>query len=427
MTTQMLTEKAIRNARVSRGQRKVLWDTAISNDASLPGSFGIKVYSSGVKSWVVMYRLVEETGKIKQQHRRIGSYPALSLAEARERAREILRSAGRGIDPIRLREEEQRAAANIKTVAEAVDSFIERYVRPNNRSSRDIEWIYRTYVVPKLGDLPLPSVTPNDIHSMLDERMDAGTPYMANRLLDNMRRFFSWCVERQWITDSPTKNISRPAEEVARDRVLTDYETKIVWDACDGLGWPFGPCYRMLLVTGQRRGEVARMKWCNIDMDERVWTLPREATKSNRQHDVPLSHTAIDILAALPRDGEYVFSTNGRTPVSGFSRAKTRCDGIIARSRHEWQRTEVMSEDAIPHWQVHDLRRTVASGMAEIGIAPHVIEKVLNHVTGQISGVAAVYNRHSYLREKSDALNAWARALEAIIDPSDTNVIEFNR
>ena len=131
---------------------------------------------------------------------------------------------------------------------------------------------------------------------------------------------------------------------------------------------------------------------------------------SHRLHQVPLSPKAVELITALPRSGKFVFSTNGKTPISGFSKAK--------------KRLELLS--GLNDWRLHDLRRSASSGMAEIGIAPHVIEKVLNHSTGQISGVAAVYNRHAYLREKTDALNSWASALEAIVQPGASNVVPIH-
>jgi len=156
--------------------------------------------------------------------------------------------------------------------------------------------------------------------------------------------------------------------------------------------------------------------------------LAKGRDQGKRQHEVPLSQVSIEILELAPHGEKYVFSTTGKTPISGFSRAKKRCDDKISANqlktagKKKWTAKE-LEQNLIPAWRLHDLRRTVASGMAEIGIAPHVIEKVLNHSTGQISGVAAVYNRHTYLREKTDALNAWAKALGAIVLPdadSDT-------
>jgi integrase len=415
MPTHKLTDKAIKNAKAPDAGRAMLWDSVVADETSLPGSFGLRVSANGVKSWIIMYR-IEDTknpGKVKQQYRKVGSYPSLSLAEAREVAREALKLAGQGIDPIQAKESEKRAVASIKSVRDAVEVFIQRYAKQKNRSWKEVERVFNYYIIPKMGDRPLPSITPGDIHDVLDTLMDAGHPYMANRVFAHTRKFFNWCSERHWISEPPTKNISRPAEEQARDRILDNGEVERLWQGCGELGWPFGPYFKLLLITGQRRNEVAGMKWDHIDLGNRLWTLPKEETKAKRQHEVPLSPMAVEILEAAPQDGTYVFSTTGKTPISGFSKAKKRWD-------------EILAENLTP-WRLHDIRRTVASGMAEIGIAPHVIEKVLNHSTGQISGVAAVYNRYAYTEEKRTALVAWSRALEAIVHPSDTsNVVEMN-
>jgi integrase len=243
---------------------------------------------------------------------------------------------------------------------------------------------------------------------LLEELMVADHPYMANRALAHIRKFFNWCLETGRVAVSPATNIKPPGKEVARDRVLNNDEINAVWKGADELGWPFGPAIKVLILTGQRRNEVLQMKWENLDLTKSLWTMPKEATKANRKHEVPLSKMVIELLESLPRNGIYVFSTNSRTPISGISKAKTRLDNFSNTSE----------------WRIHDIRRTVASKMAELGIAPHVIEKVLNHSTGQISGVGAVYNRHTYLREKTDALNVWTRGLAIVLD-SQSNVIEF--
>jgi integrase len=425
MPTQKLTAKAIENAKPPMSGRLELWDSVISTDTSLSGSFGLRITANGAKSWVAMYRL---DGKLKRET--IGGYPAYTLLQAREQARASLEMAGRGIDPVASRQAEKRKVAAIKTVREAVEVFIQRYAKQKNRSWKEVERVFNFYIIPKMGDRPLPSVTPADIHDVLDALMDADHPYMANRVFAHTRKFFNWCAERHWISEPPTKHISRPGEEEARDRVLLNEEIERLWRGCDGLGWPFGPYIKLLLVTGQRRNEVAGMKWEHIDLGNKLWTLPKEETKAKRQHEVPLSPMAMELLETVPHNGKYVFSTTGKTPISGFSKAKERCDKAMARTQLEamgkkkWTDKE-FEKNLIPAWRLHDIRRTVASGMAEIGIAPHVIEKVLNHSTGQISGVAAVYNRHTYLREKTEALNAWANALESIVRPSDNNVIDI--
>jgi integrase len=167
---------------------------------------------------------------------------------------------------------------------------------------------------------------------------------------------------------------------------------------------------RLLILTGQRREEVATMRWPDIDFDAACWTLPRSSTKNNRAHEVPLAPAALSILKALPKlHDELVFTTNGRVPVAGFSMAKRRLDTAVAAQRADGNLPSIVD------WHLHDLRRTMASGMARLRVAPHVIEKVLNHQTGAISGVAAIYNRHNYQDEKRQALETWSSYVSDLI------------
>jgi len=411
MPTQKLTTKAVQNAKPPYAGRLVLWDSVVSDDTSLPGSFGLRVTITGVKSWVVMYRVEDERnpGSQKQRFMTLGHYPANTLAEAREKARDALKLAGKGEDPVEARGNVKRDIAAIETVEEAVSAFIVKYAKRQNRSWKEVERVFNSYVLPKWSNRKLPEITRKDIFELLEELMVADHPYMANRALAHIRKFFNWCLETGRVAVSPATNIKPPGKEVARDRVLNNDEINAVWKGADELGWPFGPAIKVLILTGQRRNEVLQMKWENLDLTKSLWTMPKEATKANRKHEVPLSKMVIELLESLPRNGIYVFSTNSRTPISGISKAKTRLDNFSNTSE----------------WRIHDIRRTVASKMAELGIAPHVIEKVLNHSTGQISGVGAVYNRHTYLREKTDALNVWTRGLEATVLDSQSNVIEF--
>jgi len=408
-----MTNKFVENAKSGDNGRTMIWDSIIGDDVGLSGSFGLRVTDRGVKSWVAMYRVENERkpGTKRQRFITLGRYPSISLSEARELAREALKTAGRGVDPVEAAKEEQIRKASVRTLGQAVDQFLERYVRRHNRSWREVQRVFDIYILPKWNDRPLEHITPTDVHEVLDELVDAGHPYMANRLLAHVRKFFNWCKERHWLTETPTEAIKRPAREQSRNRVLDKDEIKRFCAACDEIGWPFGPCFTLLLVTGQRRDEVACMKWTHINIDDAVWTLPRQETKADRQHDVPLSPLALSILEVLPRNGDYVFTTTGRSPISGFSKAKARLDQL----------------SKVGSWRLHDLRRTAASGMAEIGIAPHVIERVLNHASGQISGLAAVYNRHTYIREKRNALNAWAQAIQAIVRQVDDNIALLHR
>ena len=223
---------------------------------------------------------------------------------------------------------------------------------------------------------------------------------MANRVLTVIKKLFGWAVARDLIVLSPAAGVEAPGKETARDRVLTDTELKAVWEVCQALGYPFGPLFRLLILTGQRRGEVVRMAW--PDIENGTWTLPREITKSDRLHVVPLSGLAIETIEAVPKiEGcDLLFPSRRGTdrPLSGFSRAKRQLDTL----------------SGVERWRLHDLRRTVASGLARFQTPPHVIEAVLNHRSGTISGVAAVYNRYSYLDEKRQALEAWARHVQGL-------------
>jgi integrase len=208
---------------------------------------------------------------------------------------------------------------------------------------------------------------------------------------------------------TPAARLKAPTRENRRDRVLSDYEIKAIWDAADRLGYPFGPMFHMLLITGQRRNEVARMRWSDIHLDERLWTIPREVTKSDRTHVVPLSPLAFEILGSLPRfNGDYVFtSTYGQKPVSGYSRAKQRAEKTLNEVR------EREGLPPLPDWRLHDFRRTVATSMAGSGIAGDIIARVLNHAPRGVT--AQIYNRHSYLPEKTRALQAWGKRLQLIV------------
>jgi integrase len=408
-----LTAKAIDNIKPPTGGRTEYWDRSISSDTSLPGSFGLRVTPNGAMAWVLMYRVDNPANPNRKKQRRmtIGGYPAFSLAVARDQAREMLKLAGQGVDPVEARTTKKTEVANEHTVGTAVELFLERHSRRQNKPStaKEVERVFNVYVLPIWSKRPISSIAPADVDNLIEEQVAAGNGYMANRLLAHTRKFLNWCVERRWLDVSPAAGIKAPAKEVARDRILTKDEIVQFWNGCNDLGWPFGPALKLLLLTGQRRDEVARMQWSHLDLDEHTWTLPKQETKAGRQHEVPLPNQAIEIIKALPRNGDFVFTTTGKTPISGFSKIKVRLDEATG----------------IESWRFHDLRRTTASGMAEIGIAPHVIEKVLNHSTGQISGVAAVYNRHAYRKEMSEALNAWARTIERLVSPGGDNIIEL--
>jgi integrase len=215
-----------------------------------------------------------------------------------------------------------------------------------------------------------------------------------------------------------------------------------LWQSCEAIGWPFGHLVKLLLLTAQRRDEIASMERTELDLKKRFWIVPRDKTKNDRAHEVHLSDLAIAVLRSAPDLGNrLVFTSTGTTPISGFSRAKTRIDGEIIKARrrslglpeddNEYRKaiglpvTKPLPVD-IPHWTLHDLRRTAATGMARLSFPPHVVEKVLNHVSGTISGVAAVYNRFEYLEERRLALEAWGRYIENLTNSASTNLVALH-
>jgi integrase len=253
-----------------------------------------------------------------------------------------------------------------------------------------------------------------DIHELLDSIVDRPAPIVANRVLATFRRMCGWAVERGVIETSPCLGIRAPAPEQSRDRVLDDAELRVVWLACDVLGWPFGPLVQLLILTGQRLAEVSEMRWEEIDFAAKLWSLPKERTKNGQAHQVPLSPQALTILESLPRIAgkrDLVFTTNSETPISGFSKTRARLGAALPEA---------------PHWTFHDLRRSTATGMARLGVDIPTVEKVLNHRSGRFAGIVGVYQRHGYEDEKRLALDLWGRHVEAIVSGKPTaNIIDL--
>ncbi len=365
-------------------------------DQNFP-AFALRITARGSRSWVVFYRY-----RGHQRRLTLGSYPTLGLAEARVMAREALKKVEQGIDPA----DEKRAARErpSDTFEAVAEQFLQRYAKHQLKTWRSVERTIQRELVPVWGAWRVTEISRRHVLERLDQVMDRGTPYAANRLLAMIRRFFNWCLERGIVEASPAAGVRAPGRETRRERVLSGSEIRAVWRACEEVGYPFGPLFQFLLITGQRLGEAGQMRW--NDLADWTWTIPD--TKSGRGHEVPLPSLAVGILEALPRfPGPYVFtSSGGERPVarSGYLRAKRKVDAL----------------SHVADWRIHDLRRTAATGMAELGIEPHITEKVLNHASGMISGVAAVYNRYGYHEEKRCALEAWSNELEYLIRVGDS-------
>ena len=388
-----LTEKGIAALKPEPGKRVTVFDTIV------PG-LCVRVTERGVKSFTVIAR-----HQGRQRWVTIGTVGAIGLADAREAAREALAKARRGEDP-GAKPAPIREADTFAKVA----AFVEKYAKRHNRSWAETERIFAVYVTPAWGKRDVRSITRRDVIELLETVARENGPIMSNRVLAAARKLFSWCVERDIVTANPCSHVTPLGKEVSRDRVLSDDELRVFWAAAGTLGEPWRSFFSTLALTGQRLGEVAGMRWPDVDLDRATWTLPREATKSDRAHEVPLSPEVVAILTALSRrSGPYVFTTgDGRKPVRGFSAAKRVLDAAMP---------------GVAPWRLHDLRRTFATGAARSGIAPHVVEKALNHAGGVIAGVAAVYNRYGFETEKRRALEAWSAHVLGLIAERPGNVV----
>ncbi|RWO21739.1 site-specific integrase [Mesorhizobium sp.] len=411
-------------------------------DAASPGLY-LVVQPSGVKSWALRYRLAGKPKKLTigpalveravplPEGRRPDLGDGHTLAEARVAAGTILEALKEGRDPAT---EKKRAlassASGADTASAALDDFLEKHVDKKNRPStaRETRRFIVLYLRPAWGDKKIKRIAKADVNDVLHDVEERGGPASANRVLAIISKFFNWTVERGLLSSSPAKGVKAPAAIVSRDRVLTDDEIRWFWKATEGFGYPFGSVWQMLLLTGQRREEVAGAvrKEFLLSGDKPSWLIPRERSKNGNEHLVPLSADAVAILERLPKvSGGFLFTTTGTTSVSGYSKAKKRLDAAMLEiaGKEADARGADPAQVEIPEWRLHDLRRTAASGMAALGFAVHVVEAVLNHKSGKISGVAAVYNRHEYADEKRAALTAWSNKVRALIEPAASNVV----
>ena len=379
------------------------------------GGLYLVIQPSGKQSWAYRYRLAGKPRKYT-----IGAYPAIGLKTARERAGKAKDKVAEGKDP-GAEKKAIRAAAMVPAndiVEAVVKQFVSHYAKRHLKAStaHDVERILVREVAEPWRGRRLSAVGRADIHELLDDIIARGSPVSANRALSWLRRMCGWAVERGLIEANPCTGIKAPAAETARDRVLSDDELLAVWRAADALEPVYAGLIKLLVLTGQRRGEVAGMTWREVDLAAKLWTLPAARAKNNREHTLPLPDLAAEILRALPRidDSDLVLTLTGRVPVRAFSNIKCRLDAL-------------MPPDTSP-WVLHDIRRTVASGMARLGVNLPVIEKLLNHVSGSFAGIVGVYQRHSFADEKHAAMQAWARHVEAIVTgDTASNVVELKR
>jgi len=378
---------------------KFYWDTDITG-------LGLKVTPKGRKSFLVQYR----PGGRKSPTRKIyfGQYGTVTIHKARNEAVRILGLRAEGRDPA-LERQQAKSLAVSDRFSDVANDFLAMHVA-QNRTADETTRIIQHDVLPKWKSRSIHEIGQRDVNELLDAVVTRGSMFMANRLLAVLRKLFNWCISRGIITSSPCAGVVAPHREKARDRVLNDEELVAIINAAKQMGGAFGAIIRMLIVTAQRRNEVSEMTWSELDLDNNQWEIPSARTKNEKPHFVHLSEPAIAVISSAPNIGDYVFTSSGKTPFSGFSKSKKRLDEL----------------SGVSDWRLHDIRRTVVSGMAQLGIQPHVADKILNHQSGTISGVAAVYQRHEFLEERKTALDAWGNYVQSLLDETDRdNVVNI--
>jgi integrase len=375
-----LTKSAI-DALPTASSDLVYWDVAS------PG-FGVKVTPKGRKVFVVLYRTGGAGSKLRKHT--IGPYGRVTLHQARVAAQRVFAAKLEGRDPAAEKREAKR-----RVVADRVEDLLETFIAQRlsqNRSAGEIARLLRREMGKPWTGRSVHEIGKRDVVELVSAIEQRGAPVAANKALKSIETFLRWCVGRAVLDQSPAESVPLPSKEVAPDRVLGDDELVKVILAAREIGGPYGGIVELLALTGQRREEVARLQWQELDLAQRVCTLPKSRTKN-------VSEQSMAVLKHADRRGQYVFSLLGTKPFSELSGAKRRLDQL----------------SGVTEWRLHDLRRTCVSGMARLGIAPHVADKILNHQSGTISGVAAVYQRHEFLFERRQALDLWGAHIGKIL------------
>ncbi|MDC0433106.1 tyrosine-type recombinase/integrase [bacterium] len=349
----------------------------------------LRVTNSGAKSFSYGFRFGTRFARLT-----LGKYPDVGLKEARVKLIEAKGLVIKGIDP-RANKQAKRQAKNL-TVDRLAHDFVELYAKPKNKSWKQAEDNLRLHLLPYLGHYPIHQVERSDIHHILDKLGAAGKTTAANRALSHFRKFFNWLVERGYLEHAPTDRVKQPYPERRKDRVLSDDEIKRIWNALNNLRPAHANFVRMLLLTAQRREEVASMRFASVA--DSVWHLEGNETKNKQSTAVPLSSHALAIVNQQNNaEAIYVFSTDAehKTHVQSYSKIKKQLDAL----------------SGVCDWTLHDIRRTVATKLAEQGTDERIIKRILNHTD---NSVTSIYNRHSYIKERRQALQAWGDWLSAL-------------
>jgi len=412
-----LSEETIKRLQVPpKGNSVTYFAGATIQGAKAPRGFGVRVTAGGSRAFILNYRL-----RGREHRYTIGAWPDWSALKAVREARNLRQRVDRGENPL----EDRAPSPAVKTISTVLDDFITRYVRNKDRplrSAAHIESALNRLVKPRIGKLGVYELRRSHIAEMLDRIEDEAGPVMADRTRAYLHKALSWYGERDdqfnltaaFVRVKPRAN----PKERARTRVLSDEEIRVIWAALNETR-TFGAIVKTLLLTAQRRDEVANMSHGEIG-DDGIWVIPAGRYKTKQPNSVPLSKAALAIIEAQPKleDCDYVFPSQVKTPFSGFGKSKAALDRAVLVAMKKQAKKGVKTEP-LPNWTLHDLRRTAKTLMARAGVRPDISERVLGHV---IAGVEGIYDRHSYADEKRDALEKLAAMIERILSRLPSNV-----
>lgn len=439
----VLTAISVQNYRKAQHRREIA-------DSKAQGLFLI-VQPTGQKSWAVRLRRPDgrtaklTLGPVDLSDKETSDEPvqgaALTLGQARELAAQIDRKRVRGIDVV-----EEHKAGKLRQRTAAVDRATNSFAAcareffgdyRTKRGSRPRRWrddaatlglryppgsdpattepvIIKGSLAESWADKPVADLDGHDINVVVEEARKHGNDGRARKLHSALSVLFTWLQRRRRVTVNPTRGVWRPGPPPPRDRVLSSHEIRLFWNAAGRIGGAFGALCRTLLLTGCRLREASNMTRAELS-DEGLWTIPAARTKNHRAHTLPLPQAVLDVIASAPvieGDAGYVFSTDGKSTVSGFSKAKKAVDAEMAK----------IAGQAITPFRLHDLRRTFASGLAALGVQLPVIERLLNHVSGTFGGIVSVYQKFEFSEEKADALQRWAKHVQGLTSDKPSNV-----
>ncbi len=386
MPSKALTDAIVAEAEPPAAGRLELWD------ADLPG-FGLRITPAGQRSWQVMYRIDGRKRRLT-----LGSFPALPLKFARDAARATLKEVAKGNDPAAQRASLRSGALTFARFAEA---YIERYAKREKRTWQADARMIEADLLPAWGPRAIDDIRRRDVIEMVERVCARGHPYAANRRLALLRKMFAWGVEVDMVPATPVVGVTPPGREARRQRVLDEAEIAALWRAWNNMAWPFGPLFKLLLLTGQRRNQVASLRLADIGFAQQIWTVPEESGRPGSGHEIPLSTFALEIATSVPRTAsDYVFPARGQPDrhASGFSKAAQRASRL----------------SGVADWRTEDLRRTMADGMVRLGTPAPVVRNILDRAARTTVGGVEVGDDRSAFEDMRAALEAWGERVREI-------------